>query len=842
MEGERIKVLVIEDNAQYAEFLEEMLENKSPGAFHTACADCLADGLTYLDANEVDVVLLDLQLPDSRGLDTFESVHAQAPALPIIVLSGLDDEALAVRAVRGGAQDYVVKDEVGGNLLTRAIRYAVERQQAQLELADSRDYYRALLNNLHDEVLVVDCNYRITDVNQVLLRHLDRSREEVIGELCFQVIHGLDEPCSGRHNACLLRSVFRTGEPQRVVHAHDKPDGTVRWVEIAASPLQEEGEVTRVVEAYRDVTAERQLEEQLAGVNTLGRELVLTMDERRITQIAVDAARILSQSPTCGMWLLDDDEDALVQWASRGAHVIAQDPIPLGEIHRQRLISEVVEHGDPTYVPDVDSAPGYEPMEQTSRSALIVPLSVRGRSIGALVVENTRSAAFSEEDEHLLSTLAGQAAVAIENARLHNRAEQEIAERRQAEAALEKHAARLELLNQISGPIAATLDLDELFDKAASLVQEHFGYYHVSISLVDREAGQIVMKGKAGQMAESFPPDHVLDIGQGIAGWVAEHGETQVVNDVDQDPRYVNLYPEQVPTKSEMSVPIRVGEVVRGVLDVQCPGSDAFNEDDRLVMETLADQIAVAIENARLYEAEKEQRRLVEQSQSRLVQSAKLTATGRLTASLAHEINNPLQAIHNSLQIMISFDLDPQEQQEYLQMADEDVERLIKMVGRMLDFARRPEQEKKRVDVNHVVERTLKLSSKYLQHSDVVLRRDLAPDLPPVLGTPGELQQVFLNMVLNAVDAMPDGGTLRVKSYVDGDEHIAVAFVDTGRGIHPEHRGRIFEPFYSTKEEGTGLGLSISYNIVERHQGEIMVDSEVGEGTTFTVRLPVLSG
>jgi two-component system NtrC family sensor kinase len=841
MHDDPVDVLLIEDNPTYADLLREMLQNRSPGVFDIACAQRLSEGLEQLAKEGSDVVLLDLQLPDSRGLDTFETLYAQAPELPIIVLSGLADEALAVKAVRGGAQDYLVKDDASGDLLARAIRYAVERKEGQQQLQASRDYYRALLNSLHDEVVVVDRDYRITDINRVFLRRLGRSRDDVIGQLCFKAIHGLSEPCNGRDRQCPAQAVWQTGQPQRAFHAHETPEGIVRWVDIAASPLREAGQVTKVVEVYRDVTAERRLEERLAGVNVLGRELVLTMDEQRITQIAVDAARILSQSPWCGLWLLDEEHNELVHWAhSQGAHVTAQDVIPLDSDHARGLVSDVVTRDAPIYVPDIEAAPRYAAMGETSTSALIVPLSVRGRAIGALRVESPQPDAFGEEDEHLLSTLGGQAAVAIENARLHKKAEQEIAERRQAEAALEKQAARLELLNQVSGRIAATLDLDQLFDKAAALVQEHFGYHHVAICIVDRDREIVVMRGKAGHLAQVFPPDHTLDIGQGVVGWVAEHGEPLLANDVENEPRYVNVYPDRVTTRAELSVPIRVGDEVRGVLDIQCPERDAFSQDDLMVMETLADQIAVAIENARLYEAEREQRKLVEQSQAQLVQSEKLAATGRLTASLAHEINNPLQAIHNSLQIMRSFDLDPQEQQEYLQMAGEDVERLIKMVGRMLDFARRPEQEQQLVDVNHVVERTLKLSNKYLQHSDVALQKDLAPELPAVLGTPGELQQVFLNLVLNGVDAMPQGGTLRVTSFVD-DGYAAVAFEDTGQGIRPEHRGHIFEPFFSTKEEGTGLGLSVSYNVIKRHQGEIVVDSEVGVGTTFTVRLPVFS-
>jgi two-component system NtrC family sensor kinase len=142
--------------------------------------------------------------------------------------------------------------------------------------------------------------------------------------------------------------------------------------------------------------------------------------------------------------------------------------------------------------------------------------------------------------------------------------------------------------------------------------------------------------------------------------------------------------------------------------------------------------------------------------------------------------------------------------------------------------------------VNAVIEKTLKLSNKYLQHSNIALKKSLSSDLPVVMATPGELQQVFLNLVLNAVDAMPEGGTLHVSSYLTDDSYLAVEFSDTGCGIPAEHLNQVFEPFFSTKDEGTGLGLSVSYNVVERHRGEIDVESELGKGSTFTVRLPVM--
>jgi PAS domain S-box-containing protein len=179
----------------------------------------------------------------------------------------------------------------------------------------------------------------------------------------------------------------------------------------------------------------------------------------------------------------------------------------------------------------------------------------------------------------------------------------DITEGVRAEETLERRATQLALLRDMGGMFAAILDLEAVLDRAAHLVQESFGYHHVALFIVDDKQGELVMKARAGDFARLFPPDHRLKLGQGMVGWTAYHGVTLLANDVAVESRYVNAYPDVVPTQAELSVPIRVGEEVVGVLDVQSPQLHAFDDNDVLVMETLADQIAVAIENARLYQA-----------------------------------------------------------------------------------------------------------------------------------------------------------------------------------------------------------------------------------------------
>lgn len=178
----------------------------------------------------------------------------------------------------------------------------------------------------------------------------------------------------------------------------------------------------------------------------------------------------------------------------------------------------------------------------------------------------------------------------------------DITSSQEAEEKLRQRAAQLALLNDVGSQIAATVEPTALLERTAQLVQESFGYHHVALFTLDPERAELVMRARSGEFTTLYPPEHRIQVGQGMVGWVGRHGETIWANDVETEPRYVNLYPDTLPTRSELSVPIRIGREVVGVLDVQSPAPQAFDDNDVMVMETLADQIAVAMENARLVE------------------------------------------------------------------------------------------------------------------------------------------------------------------------------------------------------------------------------------------------
>jgi signal transduction histidine kinase/FixJ family two-component response regulator len=263
----------------------------------------------------------------------------------------------------------------------------------------------------------------------------------------------------------------------------------------------------------------------------------------------------------------------------------------------------------------------------------------------------------------------------------------------------------------------------------------------------------------------------------------------------------------------------------------------AFRQSDLEMFVILARQADVALENARLHTELRANIRQLEDSQRALIQAEKLAAAGRLTTSIAHEINNPLQAVQNCLHLAGRNELNAEERQNYLGMAQSELERLMKTVQRMLDFYRPGAVDRKPTDLNGLVDKVLSLLEKQLEERKIGLQTRLARHLPPVLLVGDQIQQVLLNLILNAMEAMPEGGDLFVETTASHRD-VEILIEDTGPGFPPEARQHLFEPFISTKEKGVGLGLSVSFGIIAAHGGNLDLVPGRGRGACFRITLP----
>jgi PAS domain S-box-containing protein len=308
----------------------------------------------------------------------------------------------------------------------------------------------------------------------------------------------------------------------------------------------------------------------------------------------------------------------------------------------------------------------------------------------------------------------------------------------------------------------------------------------------------------------------------------------------------------QEPPSGMVVIPLVAHEQAIGVLLLlREAGAGPFAAEAQATLQGLANLTATAIlEEQRAHETAtltaklarlEDQQRLMEErmtaAEAAMLQAARLAAVGELAASIAHEINNPLYAARNSLYLHEDDLPSELRDSQYLRIAREQLARIAGIIERMRNFYRPDRGELAPADLNQILEGTLALAEVHVRHIPIRVIFTPAPDLPDVVCNADQLRQVFLNLILNAIDAMPRGGALTVRT-IGGASVALVEVQDTGVGIPPDVRARLFEPFFTTKASGTGLGLSISAHIVTQHGGQIEVESEVGQGSTLRVVLP----
>jgi signal transduction histidine kinase/DNA-binding response OmpR family regulator len=263
-----------------------------------------------------------------------------------------------------------------------------------------------------------------------------------------------------------------------------------------------------------------------------------------------------------------------------------------------------------------------------------------------------------------------------------------------------------------------------------------------------------------------------------------------------------------------------------------------FREAEWEMFLLIIKQASLAMENAKLYEELREYVKRIEDSQQALIRAEKMAAAGRLTASIAHEINNPLQAVQNCMHLATRSELSQSKRREYIDLANHELDRLMRTVQRMLDFYRPGSVDPQRVNIVELLRRVIKLLSTQLGARNIQVITSYSSKIPTILAVSSQLEQVFINLILNAFDAMPGGGELRVTAQLE-DDLVEILIQDTGPGVSEENRTRIFEPFVSTKKGGTGLGLTVSYGIIAAHGGSLDLVSGHGPGACFRVSLPV---
>ena len=354
-----------------------------------------------------------------------------------------------------------------------------------------------------------------------------------------------------------------------------------------------------------------------------------------------------------------------------------------------------------------------------------------------------------------------------------------------------------------------------------------------SIMLLDRERQVLrIAVGRGLDDQEHARPQVEVKVGEGIAGRVVQMGEAVLVEDIEKDPRFAKVNDPKYGGGSFICMPLRVGDRIVGVVNLakkeSTPGvpSQTFAQTDLQFLNALMTYTAYAVDNARLFEEAREAAQRLEEvvadqklrltlAQQQMLQAAKLSALGELVAGVAHELNNPLTVLIGTADLIEAEA--PPAMQRHVQLMRSAINSAQYVVKGLLTFGE-------------------------LHVAEVKVRKDIAPELPTVWADANQLQQVLVNLINNAKQAMADvPGERRLRLSVQRAEpaRVRIQVEDTGPGIAPDVMSKVFDPFVTTKSDGTGLGLSISYGIIREHGGTLTVDSAPGRGATFTVELPI---
>jgi two-component system NtrC family sensor kinase len=395
-----------------------------------------------------------------------------------------------------------------------------------------------------------------------------------------------------------------------------------------------------------------------------------------------------------------------------------------------------------------------------------------------------------------------------------------------------------ETLSKFSKAMVTILDLKSLSKKIIETITQTMGVEKASLFFLNEERGGYYLLESKNIRIASFPP--VLPKGDPLPEYLQKMKEIIIREELikgEKIPELSNVTQTMSQLEAEVSIPLILKGQLIGMINLSHKfNKDIYSHEDIELLNTLANQAAIAIENARLYED-------LKKSKSYIRRADRLASLGTLTAGLAHEIRNPLVAIKTFTQLLPERLEDEEFRNHFLNIASGEVDRIAALVTELLEFARPSEPKFELEDINGILDGMILLVSTETKSKHINIIKDYGLDLLPITIDREQMKQVFLNLLLNAIEATSENGKIYVKTRSftkpEAEPYIQIEFTDTGCGIPTEYLEDIFTPFFTTKEKGSGLGLSISNQIIQDHKGYIDVESQANKGTSFFVNLPL---
>ncbi len=534
---------------------------------------------------------------------------------------------------------------------------------------------------------------------------------------------------------------------------------------------------------------------------------------RALEEILDEVMQVFSAN-SASISLLNENSDTLLIEVQRGLPDKSrgfQLPVGVG------ITGWVAAHGQPLLCPDVSREEKYFQLDERVRAEMAAPLTEGGRTVGALNVDSCTVGSFDEEDLRLLVLIANEASRVLENMWMIQQ--------------LRKKADQLQSLVLLSQDISGTRKFDEVLNTICREGLLLLGCRLSAFFLYDEKSDLLHLQclqdtqGPRDYQEQLKPGDSLL--GSALRG----HRQVQTRDLLrTEEHHFIDLIRSES-LQSMLVTPVIFEDVPIGIITHYIDRPHRFHDDERMIARALADLGAIAIENARLYGR-------VFASEESMRKSERLTTLGTLAAEIAHEIRNPLMVVRLLFDSLRLEGVEDENKSKDLSVIREKLNHLEQIAGRILEFGKSRESFRKAVKLREILEDAAVLVRLKLEQSRINLSWDKLSGDELVFVDKGQIQQVLLNLMLNAVEVMPDGGDLSIGTELkDGRANIYVK--DQGGGIPENLRDRIFESFLTGRKDGTGLGLTISKRIMRAHDGDLELVESGNGGTTFCISLPL---
>lgn len=880
---ETVKILLVEDDEVDRMAVSRALKTTGLSADIVAAIDCQS-AIATLNQQSFDCVLMDYRLPDGDGLQLVQQIRDLGLKLPLIVLTGQGDEQIAVQLMKLGASDYLPKSKLSPEMLTRSLRNAVRiyraetaAAQANERLRESEERYRLVLEGSNDGIWDWDivthdiyCNERLYEITG-----LSSTKVKANYDLFCQLLHPDDRlrisQAVGEHlqNNTELDVEFRllhTSGEYRYCIARGKA-----WRDSNGRPFRMSGIVS-------DITERKNAEESIRFLAEASASLSASLDyEKTLKTLANLTVPFLAD--LCIVDIVENDTVRRMGIAyaetAKAAQVrsfLRQPPL----LNGQNPAMKVVRSGTPLLIPEitdsmlVEAAYGPAQLEFLRKlklqSGIVVPLLVRGRTLGAISLLSTKSdRRYGASHLALAEELARRAVLSVENGQLYQETQKTSENLHQAILVLGEQQQQLRTLQQLTNLLNQRLtNLPGLLrEMVGAVAQAIADAQFCFIMLNNPQANGLVLTVTAGIGTDKLPLDQAFKPNQGWLSQVFLTGESQLI----QAAQFHPLPSDEVP-QAIYAVAIESAQAGRlGVLAVgNWESANAFDQEERFLLAAVGEQAAIAINNARMINSlEEQETRLEEQNETLATQNLELETQRRqlqlqnlqlleaarlksqFLATMSHELRTPMNSIIGFSQLLLrrQSSLTPK-QVDMMERILNNGKNLLVLIDEILDLSKieagRLDLKIEAFDLVNLVNSTIEELRCLADEKRLALQVNIDIKNPNAINDSFRLRQILVNLLSNAIK-FTDQGTVEVKVKEAESDQLVFIVKDTGIGISPDDLEHIFEEFHQVdqsltkKYPGTGLGLAISKSLVKLMNGNITVESQLGQGSTFCLKL-----